>query len=208
VRNQRTKLTRAATLSSQSYELDITNAAGQYNEAKSSKEENTTANYCRLRSRSLKAATSSTISTHSSSIDPKKAAVRNEKMFSSYRQQAATSSFNQFRPVSEHFDFNIDEPDIYMTRSVIVYESGDQSSNKLAEAAFLAQLDDASATESSVLVASQPEREDMEESAWIRDSDETKVEDEIEDTDSSSATCLTINSTQPLPFDQNQQFVE
>lgn len=43
---------------------------------------------------------------------------RNNKMFSSYHPA-------QFRPVSENFDFSINERDIYMTRSVVMYESND-----------------------------------------------------------------------------------
>lgn len=45
---------------------------------------------------------------------------RNNKMFSSYHP-------GQFRPVSENFDFSINERDIYMTRSAVMYDSSEPS---------------------------------------------------------------------------------
>lgn len=45
---------------------------------------------------------------------------RNNKMYSSYHSA-------QFRPVSENFDFSINERDVYMTRSAVMYDSIDTS---------------------------------------------------------------------------------
>jgi hypothetical protein len=136
-RNQKTKLTRAATLSSQSYELDI-----KPEEAKKETVVTTSIDACRLRSKSLKAQVDLSGKKPGSS-----ARNQNEKLFSSFHQPGSTSSsssFNQqFRPVSEHFDFNIDDREIYMTRSVNIYErSSSVNQDENSEAAFLSQFEE------------------------------------------------------------------
>ena len=133
-RNQKTKLTRgASSLSSQSYEVDIADLVNK-NSAFVDNVVNDGVDTSRLRSKSLKMQLGLTkknsfngVPSDGVIIDP----VKNKKLFSSYHQPSCSSSYSfnkQFRPVSEHFDFNINDRDIYMTRSVIVYDS--QSGNQ------------------------------------------------------------------------------
>lgn len=111
--NTKAKLTRASTLGCHSF--------GIQNEVNSASLEPQLSHESqvacvKLRSKSFKA--------HATS----KSSELNKKLFSSYHQNM---SHNQFRPVSENFDFDLTDRDVYMTRSVIMYDSN-QASNYLA----------------------------------------------------------------------------
>jgi hypothetical protein len=213
-RNQKTKLTRAATLSSQSYELDIKPDTTDTTK----KESTTSAETCRLRSKSLKG-----------QVDlggaQKKAqlSTRSDKLFSSFHQAATSSSSSfgqQFRPVSEHFDFNINDRDVYMTRSVNVYERSSSVSHQEAnEAAFLAQFENVyydSMIESGEAQSrlNAPSAADLSnlnggdthnESADANDA--TKLDEEEECSEESSSSCVSI-SNQSNVNNQSVVFVE
>ncbi len=157
-RNQKTKLTRASTLISHSYELNISDLNNP-----SSKEGSTT-DQVRLRSKSLRNQMS--LGGGGSSAQKKPLSSDNSSLFSSYYQPSSSSSpfasstnaqnNQQFRPVSEHFDFNLTDRDIFMTRSVYVPNNMSTSShqtntNQEKEAEFLSQFDMGSSSRVSML---------------------------------------------------------
>lgn len=120
--NPKLKLTRASTLTFHSYnsqnspsvsptETQASNSLTQ--SSLSSMTHELSSSTVKLRSKSFK--------TH-----PSRSSDANKKLFSSYHQNV-THRAEQFRPVSESFDFNSNDRDAFMTRSVIMYDSNQSS---------------------------------------------------------------------------------
>lgn len=144
MRNQKTKLTRASTLISQSYDLDLTDDTSSHSLLL-----NTDKDQTRLRSKSLRTPIMSkskketvgdesesskmmmTTSYHQPSSSTATSSTSSNCSFTTSTNNTNRTHHTQFRPVSEHFgDLNMaDNRDIYMTRSVIVYNSGPESSS-------------------------------------------------------------------------------